>query len=244
MRRVMMVGVAAGLVVGVVLVMSAGAQSSDSMAPMGSMSMSHGHMAAHMMLSAARPLRPGDQAKADAVARAAKAAIEPYRDYKKALADGYRIFLPNVPQKIYHFTNYENGFVAARQFDASKPTSLLYEKTPDGGYKLVGAMYTDRKTATEAELDERIPLSVARWHQHVNFCKAPAGHEREYFGKDAKYGLLGSITTKQECDAAGGGFQPSVFGWMVHVYPFETDPKQVWAIDRDDDDGEMKGMKM
>ena len=87
MRRAVMVGMVFG-----VLAMSAGAQSSDSMAPMGSMSMSHGHMAAHMMLSAARPLRPGDQAKADAVAKAAKAAIEPYRDYKKALADGYRIF--------------------------------------------------------------------------------------------------------------------------------------------------------
>jgi hypothetical protein len=243
MRRLAIAGVVAG-VLGMAL--AVGAQSPDSMAPMGSMSMGHGKtMAAHMMLSATRPMRPGDQEKADAVAVAAKAAIEPYKDYKKALADGFEIFLPNVPQKVYHFTNYERGIGAARRFDPTKPTSLLYEKTADGGYKLVGAMYTDRKTAPESELDDRIPLSIARWHQHTNFCKAPAGHEAEYFGKNAKYGLLGSITTKEVCDAAGGTFQPTVFGWMVHVYPFETDPKQVWSIDRDDDDdGNMTGMKM
>ena len=243
MRRAVMAAVVAG-VLGVAA--AAGAQSADSMAPMGSMSAGHGgHMGAHMMLTAPRPLKPGDQAKADAVAAAAKAAIEPYKDYKKALADGFEIFLPNLPQKMYHFTNYQRGIAAARQFDPTKPTSLLYEKTADGGYKLIGAMYTDRQKAPEAELDERIPLSIARWHQHTNFCKAPAGHEREYFGKGAKYGLLGSITTKDACDAAGGTFQPTVFGWMVHVYPFETDPKQVWSVDRDDDDdGNMTGMKM
>jgi hypothetical protein len=70
--------------------------------------------------------------------------------------------------------------VAARShFDPSKPTSLLYTKTADGGYKLVGAMYTDRVGATEDELNALIPLSIARWHQHVYFCKAPAGRKDE-----------------------------------------------------------------
>jgi hypothetical protein len=78
----------------------------------------------------------------------------------------------------------------------------------------------------------------------VNFCKAPAGQERAYFGKDAKFGLLGSISTEKDCAAAGGTFQPNLFGWMVHVYPFEKDPKEVWSAERDDDDGDMKGMKM
>ena len=35
---------------------------------------------------------------------AAKTAMAPYEDYHKALADGYQIFLPNVPQPQYHFT--------------------------------------------------------------------------------------------------------------------------------------------
>ena len=200
------------------------------------------HMADHMHLTELQAAKPGDQAKANAVAAAAKAAMEPYKDFHKALADGYEIFLPNVPQPIYHFTKLDNGREAWSHFDASKPTSLLYKKTADG-YTLVGAMYTDRVDAPEAELNERIPLSVARWHQHVNFCKAPTGADfkSSYLGPDAKFGLMGSIHTQAACDAAGGTFRPHLFGWMVHVYPYETDPKKVWAVDDDDMDHDNMG---
>jgi hypothetical protein len=224
---------------------SAGASGDD----MGGMA----HMAGHMHLTELRAAQPGDSEKADAVVAAARQAMEPYKDYKKALADGYRIFLPNVPQPQYHFTNYANARAAAQKFDPLQPTSLLYKKNADGGYTLVGAMYTDRVDASEDELNERIPLSVARWHQHVNFCKAPAGEGAQYFGPDAKFGLMGSISTREACEAAGGVFIPHVFGWMVHVYPYETDPGKVWSIS-DDDHGHdnmdrsptaaMPGMKM
>ena len=198
-------------------------QSDSSMAGMPGMS-------AHMQLTALRPIQPGDQQKAAAIVAAARAAMEPYKDYRKALADGYQIFLPNVPQPIYHFTKPDNMREARWQFDPSKPTSLLYKKTADG-YKLVGVMYTDRLRASEDELNSRIPLSIARWHQHINFCVAPRGQLAAYFGPHAKFGLMGSIDTKAECDAAGGFFLPHVLGWMVHVYPYETDPKKVWAVD-------------
>jgi hypothetical protein len=201
------------------------------------------HMAGHMFLTALRPPNPGDRQKADAVAAAAKEAMAPYQDYKKALADGYEIFLPNVPQPIYHFTKYEYGREARQKFDATKPTSLLYKKTVDG-YKLVGAMYTDSVDASEEELNERVPLSVARWHQHINFCKAPDGQKAGYFGPDAKFGLMGSITTKEACDAAGGEFRPHLFGWMVHVYPYETDPAKVWAVDDDEGHDSMQHSAM
>jgi hypothetical protein len=207
------------------------------------------HMAGHMYMTTLRPPQPGDQAKADAIVAAAKTALAPYNDYHKALADGYEIFLPNVPQPQYHFTRLDYGREAWRHFDPLKPTSLLYKKTADG-YTLVGAMYTDRVDANEAELNERIPLSIARWHQHINFCKAPAGQKAQYFGPDAKFGLLGSITTPEACEAAGGEFLPHLFGWMVHVYPYETDPKKIWATDDDDeghdnmDHSAMPGMKM
>jgi hypothetical protein len=111
-------------------------------------------------------------------------------------------------------------------------------------------MYTDRVDATEDELNDRIPLSIARWHQHVNFCKAPMGQKAAYFGPDAKFGLLGSINTKEACEAAGGTFYPHIFGWMVHVYPYEADAKKIWATDDDDqghdnmDHSSMPGMKM
>lgn len=208
-----------------------------------------GHMAGHMYLTALRPLQPGDRQKADAVVAAAKLAMAPYRDYRKALADDYRIFLPNVPQPIYHFTKRRYAFEARRHFDPSKPTSLLYKKTEGGGYKLVGVMYTDRVRASEDELNERIPLSIARWHQHINFCKAPRGESAAYLGPDAKFGLRGSITTKAACEAAGGEFYPHIFGWMVHVYPYETDPKKIWSINDDQghdnmDRSAMPGMPM
>src|SRR5579871_4648744 len=121
------------------------------------------HMSGHMHMTALRPLEPGDQARADAVAAAAKQAMEPYRDYRKALADGYTIFLPNVPQPQYHFTKARYGIEAQWSFDPLKPTSLLYKKNADGGYTLVGAMYTDRVDASEDELNRRIPLSIAQW---------------------------------------------------------------------------------
>jgi hypothetical protein len=208
------------------------------------------HMASHMFMTVLRSPQPGDQQKADAIVAAAKTAMAPYQDYHKALADGYQIFLPDLPQAQYHFTKYEYGLAARSQFDPLKPTSLLYKKTPDGGYKLVGAMYTDRVDATEDELNERIPLSIARWHQHINFCKAPMGEKAAYFGPDAKFGLLGSITTREACDAAGGQFRPHLFGWMVHVYPYEASAKNIWSTDDDDqghdnmDHSVMPGMKM
>jgi hypothetical protein len=208
------------------------------------------HMSGHMYMTALRAAQPGDRQKADAVLAAAKVAMAPYKDYRKALADGYEIFLPNIPQPQYHFTNYEHALAARSKFDPLKPTSLLYIKTADGGYKLVGVMYTDRVDAGDEEINDRIPLSVARWHQHVNFCKAPADRKAEYFGPDAKFGLLGSITTRQACEAAQGEFHPHVFGWMVHIYPYETDPTRVWSTDDDDqghdnmDHAAMPGMKM
>lgn len=191
------------------------------------------NMAGHMDFTSLRPMQPGDQQKADAVVAAAKRAMAPYRDYHKALAAGYQIFLPNVPQAIYHFSRRDYAIAARWQFNPVFPTSLLYKKTPRGGYKLVGVMYTDRVDATEDELNDRIPLSIARWHQHINFCKAPRPEKAAYLGPGAKFGLRGSITTETACDAAGGIFYPHVFGWMVHVYPYEKNPKQIWSIEDD-----------
>lgn len=196
------------------------------------MSTRHLEMGGHMMLTGLRSIQPGDQQRADAVLAGARKVADEYRDYKVAEADGYRIFLPNVPQKMYHFTNYQYGFEATFGLNPEHPTSLLYEKTPGGGFKFVGVMYTAPANASREELDSRLPLSIAQWHLHTNFCRAPLGQQSDYFGPHAKFGLLGSITTKQECDAAGGTFEPHVFGWMVHVYPLEKNPKDIWSVER------------
>ena len=205
----------------------------------------------HMDMTKLRPIQPGDQQRADAIAAAARKAAEQYLDYRKALADGYKIFLPEVPQHVYHFTRDDYGIAASFRFDPAKPTSLLYEKTTaDGkpGYKLVGVMYTDRYGAPQSELNERIPLSIAQWHLHTDLCVPPRGAQVNMDAPDAKFGLKGSITTEAACTAAGGRFLPHLFGWMVHVYPFESDPAKVWSAGMDDDHGmqhdAMPGMKM
>ncbi|MBV9180938.1 MAG: hypothetical protein JO356_06465 [Acidobacteria bacterium] len=191
----------------------------------------HMDMGPHMKLTSLRPLQPGDQEKADQVVAAARTVAAKYQDYKVALADGYKIFLPNLPQKQYHFTNYWNGFLAGNRFDPNRPTSLLYEKIGED-YKLIGVMYTAKKDASEDELNSRIPLSIAQWHAHVNLCLPPRERQREAIPPNAKFGLAGSIFSKEQCDQAGGKFLPQIFGWMVHVYPFEQKGQDIWAVER------------
>jgi hypothetical protein len=193
------------------------------------MSTHHMEMGPHMRMTALRKPKPGDRERADAVVRAARAYLEKYRDYLSALQDGYQIFLPNVPQNVYHFTNYSYGFEELFQFKPERPGTLLYEKTPDG-YRLVGAMYTAAPDATEKEMDERIPLSAGQWHAHVNFCFAPRNRNQALHDRH-RFGFAGSISTRDECAKAGGRFVPQFFGWMVHVYPFERNPKDIWAVD-------------
>jgi hypothetical protein len=202
--------------------------------PMHGMNMAH--MPGHMYMTTLRPPNPSDQRRIEDVVEKARIAMQPFMDYRNALAAGYEINHPNIPQPQYHFTNHRNAVEAQYRFDALKPTSLLYKKTPDGGYKLVGVMYTDRQGASENELNSRVPLSVARWHEHINYCEAPPGQEAAYFGPNARFGLQGSIITRRDCDAAGGRFEEHHYGWMVHIYPFETDPKKMFSLS-DDDEG-------
>ena len=191
----------------------------------------HMDMGPHMKMTTLCEPKSGDQERAGQIVATARQVAEKYKDYHVALADGYKIFLPNVPQKQYHFTNNRYAFAAAFRFNSEHPTSLLYEKHGDD-YKLIGVMYTARKNMSENQLDKRIPLSVAQWHQHVNFCAPPEHQKQEMWGPHAKFGLAGSITTKDECEAAGGKFMPVIFGWMVHVYPLEQKPEDIWAVDR------------
>jgi hypothetical protein len=197
----------------------------------------HLDMGPHMKMTSVRPPKPGDAARAQMIADQARRASEKYKDYHLALAGGFKIFHPELPQKIYHFTNYSYAIEAQFAFNPEHPTSLLYEKHGDD-YKLVGAMYTAPKQYTEDELDSRIPLSVAQWHEHVNFCTAPAGRKGEYFGAHPKFGLRGSISTQEACDEAGGKFHPVIFNWMVHVYPFEKDQASMWSVERQHGDAD------
>jgi len=185
----------------------------------------------HMHMTAMRPQNAEDTARAKEIVTQLRTSIEKYKDYHVALNDGYKIFLPNIPQREYHFTNYWNGFLESFDFDPARPTSLLYKKTSDG-YELVGAMYTMPKRATEEQLNQRVPLSVAMWHLHTNLCMPPKDQRRN--ADWTKFGLRGSIATEEACDAAGGRFGPVIFGWMVHVYPYEDSLDKIFAMHHHD----------
>ncbi len=204
-----------------------------SMAGMNVMGESMAAMANHMCITPMRPAQAGDEEKARAVVAQVRAAIEKYKDYKKAIADGYLQANPTVDQPQFHFTNDANAKLADTEFDPARPTSLLYFQTAKQKFKLEGVMFTARPNATEDDLNQRIPLSVARWHKHTNFCAAPENKVKEYFGKSPKFGMFGSIHTKEACDAEGGKFLPVVFTWMIHVFPYEDDMKNVFSMNDD-----------
>ncbi len=185
----------------------------------------------HMHMTEMRPQTPEDTARAHEIVSQLRSGMEKYRDYHVALNAGYKIFLPNLPQPEYHFTKYVNGFLEAVTFDPARPTSLLYKKTAEG-YELVGAMYTMPKRATEEQLNKRVPLSVAMWHLHTNLCMPQKGRLRN--ADMTKFGLRGAIATQEACDAAGGRFHPVIFGWMVHVYPYEDSLDKVFAMHHHD----------
>jgi hypothetical protein len=210
--------------------MRQGSDEKDQQAEHGAMdAMSHMHhhqMGPHMYMTKLRSATPQDWAKADEIAGELRASIEKYKDYHAALADGFRIFMPNLPQAEYHFTNYYNGFLESFTFDPARPTSLLYKRTKTG-YDLIGAMYTMPKRVTEEQLNERVPLSVAQWHLHTKLCVPPK--DQRASADWTKFGLQGSILTKEACTEAGGTYYPVIFGWMVHVYPFEDSREKIWG---------------
>jgi hypothetical protein len=204
-----------------------GDEKSSEHAAVDAMNGGHDAHSQHMYMTTMRSRTPEDVQRADEVVTQLRGAIEKYKDYHVALGEGFKIFRPNVAQPEYHFTNYRNGFLEAFTFDPARPTSLLYKKTATG-YELVGAMYTMPKRATEDELNARVPLSIAMWHLHTNLC-LPDNARGAAFDQ-TKFGLRGSIATQEACDAAGGKFHPVIFGWMVHVYPYEDSLDTVFAM--------------
>lgn len=194
----------------------------------------HKHEAGpHMKLTTLRPPSAADDKRAEEIVKATRDAVEKYQDPAVAEADGFKLFMPQMKkQKQYHYTNYRYAFQTAFRFDPTRPTSLLYADDEKGKKRLIGVMFTAPAHFTEEQLNQRVPLSVSQWHQHVNLCVPPKGREQEMFGPAPKFGLMGSIATEAECTAAGGTFKPRIFGWMAHMYPWEKTQDEVWSVSR------------
>jgi hypothetical protein len=188
----------------------------------------------HMEMSPLRRATSADTARAASIAATLRTALAQYHDTVAAVNDGYRMFMPQVKdQKVYHYTNNWRAIQEAFRFDPAKPTSLLYRKNPDGQFVLIGAMYTAPNRFGPDKLDARVPLSIARWHKHVNWCIPKRGDtERWLERRDAKpvFGPESPIVTREECDAVGGNFHGNIFGWMVHANVLTgDDPAAIWG---------------
>ena len=186
----------------------------------------------HLDLTPRRSPAPGDSARAAKVVAELRRGIAKYRDITVAIADGYHMFAPQVQdQPIYHYIHPTRTMRENARFDATRPSSLLYRKRADGSLELLGAMYTAAARATHADLDARVPLSVAQWHRHINYC-VPTDRRRMSESRNGQplFGPVGSIATRAECEKAGGHFTPQLFGWMVHANVFAgDDPATIWG---------------
>lgn len=190
----------------------------------------------HLEMSPTRPATAADSVKAREVVAQLRKALAKYADTSVAVADGFKMFAPQLKQqRVYHFTNYRNAFLEAFRFDPERPTSILYRRGADGRLELIGAMYTAPKRMRVSKLDDRVPLSIARWHKHVNWCIPKRGDaDRWSERKDGQpvFGPESPIASKSECAAVGGLFFASPMGWMLHANVFAgEDLATIWGHD-------------
>lgn len=176
------------------------------------------------------PVREGDSARADRTAAQLRANIVQFRDVQRAVAAGYRPFPAEPPpeMRVIHYTHRERSRREMKRLDPAEPGALLYERTRAGTLQLVGAMYTAPVDASLADLDARSPLSLTSWHLHQHVCvPRPLWNKAQWArtlpGPRPLFGPGSPIVTEAACDAVGGRFLPTLFGWMVHVNVFESE---------------------
>ncbi len=183
-------------------------------------------MSLHVQYTDLRPENDADKERAAILVTDLQHALAKDQDYHVAEAEGFAPVYPKFKVHVVGCWRQSSDKKAA--FTIIDPTSLLYQPTPDGGYKLVGATYIDQNDTSEDQLDKHVPLSVARWHRDVNLCLPARGADTKTVDW-TKFGFNGSIATEQACDAAGGRFFPQFSGWTFHVHPWEQKPELVWA---------------
>ena len=75
----------------------------------------------HMEMTALRHGVAGDSARAAGVAALLRDALKPYADTTAAVADGFKMFMPQSRnQKVYHFTSNRNAMKELFRFDPAR----------------------------------------------------------------------------------------------------------------------------
>lgn len=144
-----------------------------------------------------------------------RAATGKYRDVNVARADGYIQVTQVVPGLGAHFI--QPRLMAAGKLDPERPDILLYDRTADGGFELVGVAWSLPKK----QGDDTAPTSpfgpLAVFHYHTDLC----------FGARAG-GPVVSATTASGCRAAGGIFVKET-PWMIHAWVFRPSPEGIFS---------------
>jgi hypothetical protein len=181
----------------------------------------------HLKLTTPRAPASGDSTRAAEVLSVMRRDLARYRDIRVAQGDGFREYVPAGNAPVRHFTKLRWAFQSRGELNPARPTSLLYRRTQDGSLELVGAMFTAPAQLSEDELNARLPLSITRWHQHINWCLPPLADARRRWRETRNgqlvFGPKSPIATAEACEAVGGRFRPRLFGWMVHVMAFSSD---------------------
>ena len=177
----------------------------------------------------------GDLPRAQRLADQVRGSIAVYRDVDIAVADGYRSFPPEPgpAERIIHYVHQRRSQREEKRINPAEPGALLYERVKGGELRLVGAMFTAPVSAPLEELDARAPLSVTNWHLHQNICIPKPVWSKDQWartlpGRAPVFGPGSPIATEAACREVGGRFLPTVFGWMVHVFVFAPDERDLW----------------
>ena len=190
---------------------------------------------AHLLTTDRRPGSAADSLRGDELVIAIRDAIAKYSAPDLAMRDGYREVRDGdtATRAVVHYFNWRYALEEAVRFNPAKPAALIYRRGRNG-YRLLGATYTAPGATTEEALDQRVPLSVAQWHQHVDLCvpKPDDGPRWSEVGPDNKpvFGPGSDIDTKVACDSVAGVFKDRVFGWMLEARVFVSDnPDSIWG---------------
>ncbi|HSY80773.1 MAG TPA: dienelactone hydrolase family protein [Gemmatimonadaceae bacterium] len=190
---------------------------------------------AHLLTTDRRPASAADSLRADELVVAIRDAIGKYGTPDLAARDGYRELRDGdtATRAIVHVFNWRYAIEEAVRFNPAKPAALIYRRGRNG-YRLLGATYMAPGASTEEVLDQRVPLSVAQWHQHVDLCVPKPDDTARWseVGADGKavFGPESAIDTQAGCDAVAGVFKPRVFGWMLEARVFVSDnPDSIWG---------------
>jgi hypothetical protein len=179
----------------------------------------HAHAGAILQAANLVPT-PQQQAAATQLYEDTVAAIQPYQDWRRAWAAGYR---PNGSTQMpsTHWIN--DAYVRAGYvMDPKRPQGLVYANSHHGPV-LLGAMF-EMRSIGDFGPDPGGPLTA--WHQHQNVCFTPFGLE---------FSLMTPFSTCP-LGAIDISAAPMLHVWIVGnpqgPFAVDIDPKVVAAIDR------------